>query len=209
MFGVRNSDCEICPAFIDFRQLAQTGESEDVTAFPINEYRFGFVGRLASEKQPQFAIRAFAVVHSRHSSTRLTMVGDGPLLAECKRLVADLRLEGSVDFLGATDRVGEIYRDRLDCLLVPSLYEGQCRVAAEAQFFGCKVMCSDALPIQAFLTPDDAVRMPSDDIDLWAEEMLESAMQHSRAHPWTIEAAESHPVLGRHAGVQSFLALVS
>lgn len=209
MFGADESECVIYPVFIDFRHLAQSADSAGFAQHQHDGYRFGFVGRLAPQKQPLFAIRAFAGLLARHPGARMVMVGDGPMRDECRRLVDDLDIGESIDLVGATERVGEIYRNRLDCLLVPSSYEGQCRVAAEAQFFGCQVLCSDVLPEQAFLDPEAAIRLPADDIRAWVEAMTEAVEGGLRGRNWTIEEAENHPFLGRAAGVKSLLDLVS
>lgn len=59
------------------------------------------VGRFVEKKAPQVTLSAFAKVFQAASDARLRMIGDGPLLDECKELAKTLRLDGAVTFLGA------------------------------------------------------------------------------------------------------------
>jgi glycosyltransferase involved in cell wall biosynthesis len=58
------------------------------------------VGRLVEKKAPQVTIRAFARVRAEHPSSRLLMVGGGPLTDQCADLVADLGIVDSVTLAG-------------------------------------------------------------------------------------------------------------
>jgi glycosyltransferase involved in cell wall biosynthesis len=59
------------------------------------------VGRFVEKKAPQVTIRAFAQMHRCRADVRLRMIGDGPLLDECRGLAADLGVASAVTFLGA------------------------------------------------------------------------------------------------------------
>ena len=63
--------------------------------------RFLTIGRFVEKKRPDLTIAAFAEVASTDPSCRLVMVGDGPLLDRCKRLVKSLEIEDRVEFLGS------------------------------------------------------------------------------------------------------------
>jgi colanic acid/amylovoran biosynthesis glycosyltransferase len=73
---------------------------------------FVAVGRFVEKKEPRLTLRAFAEVHASEPSARLRMVGDGPLLEECRALAAELGVAGAVEFLGAQphERVREEMR---------------------------------------------------------------------------------------------------
>ena len=58
------------------------------------------VGRFVEKKAPQLALSAFAEVYRAESEARLRMIGDGPLLDECRALVSQLGIESAVTFLG-------------------------------------------------------------------------------------------------------------
>jgi glycosyltransferase involved in cell wall biosynthesis len=66
------------------------------TAPPI----FLAVGRFVEKKAPQATICAFNLVYQRTPDVRLRMIGDGPLVNECKTLLWKLGLENAVTLLG-------------------------------------------------------------------------------------------------------------
>jgi len=81
------------PCGVDCRQFAG---ADPAAALPT----FLAVGRFVEKKAPQQTLRAFAEVYRRFPSAELRMVGDGPLLQECRRLTRELLIEAAVTFLG-------------------------------------------------------------------------------------------------------------
>lgn len=61
------------------------------------------VGRFVEKKAPHITILAFNEVLKEFPNVKLTMVGDGPLLAGCKQLVTALGIEKNVDFAGVLE----------------------------------------------------------------------------------------------------------
>ena len=59
------------------------------------------VGRFTAKKAPDATLRAFAKVRHADSTAVLRMIGEGPLLSDCRRLASDLGIEDAVSFLGA------------------------------------------------------------------------------------------------------------
>lgn len=59
------------------------------------------VGRFVPKKSPQRTIQAFAKIRKHDHSVRLRMIGDGPLLDECRRLAANYGVESDVTFMGS------------------------------------------------------------------------------------------------------------
>jgi glycosyltransferase involved in cell wall biosynthesis len=66
--------------------------------------RFIAVGRFTEKKAPQITISAFAKVLNACPDARLRMIGEGPLLEQCKVLANDLGVSNSITFLGAQDQ---------------------------------------------------------------------------------------------------------
>jgi colanic acid/amylovoran biosynthesis glycosyltransferase len=58
------------------------------------------VGRFTEKKAPQITLNAFARVLKSFPEARLRMIGEGPLLEECQKLVTDLGIGNAVVFLG-------------------------------------------------------------------------------------------------------------
>lgn len=59
------------------------------------------VGRFVEKKGPQLTLAAFADVLRQYPEARLRMIGDGPLLGECRRLSRSLAIDRAVTFLGS------------------------------------------------------------------------------------------------------------
>jgi glycosyltransferase involved in cell wall biosynthesis len=58
------------------------------------------VGRFTEKKAPQITLAAFARVVKNYPEARLRMIGEGPLLEDCKMLVKELKIDDAVLFLG-------------------------------------------------------------------------------------------------------------
>jgi colanic acid/amylovoran biosynthesis glycosyltransferase len=58
------------------------------------------VGRFVEKKAPQLTLTAFQIVLQNHPAARLRMIGDGPLLEQCKKLAEQLGIAHAVNFLG-------------------------------------------------------------------------------------------------------------
>ena len=62
-----------------------------------------FVGRVSAEKRVRYLLKAFATVADMQPSAHLLIVGDGPQLAECRRLASELGVANRVTFAGEVD----------------------------------------------------------------------------------------------------------
>lgn len=63
--------------------------------------RIIMVGRLVEKKRPDLSIRAFASCVARFSDCELVIIGDGPMLEECKALADSLGISDKLRWLGA------------------------------------------------------------------------------------------------------------
>jgi glycosyltransferase involved in cell wall biosynthesis len=93
---------------------------------------FLFVGRLAANKRPDHALKAFTAIRRALPEARLWLVGAGPLERELRDLLPD-----GAELLGRLPRQ-ELYERmaRAHCLLVPSVREGWGLVVIEANSVG-------------------------------------------------------------------------
>ncbi len=99
------------------------------------------VGRLASQKRPELAIRALAIARQTRPSLRLTLAGSGELEAGLRRLADALGIGGSVEFLGNRDDVPDLLA-RAGCVVVTSVYEGCSLAILEAMAAGVPVVAA-------------------------------------------------------------------
>lgn len=79
------------------------GPSNDFFSVPITlkeNFNFLSVGRFVEKKAPQITIKAFSQCLSSFPTAKLFMIGEGPLLNDCKLLVEELNISDKVKFLG-------------------------------------------------------------------------------------------------------------
>ena len=113
---------------------------------------YGCVGRLNENKNAAFALRAFRHVWEQRRSSYLLIVGTGELETALKSEAAAMPCRDNVIFLGMRQDVPQLLQ-AMDCLLMPSLFEGFPVVSIEAQAAGLHVFAaSDGITPQAQLT---------------------------------------------------------
>ena len=89
-----------------------------------SDFVIGCVGAFTAEKGQELLLRAFGdLTHKNGSQFRLVLVGDGPLLKHCKKLIKKLNIEDSVTLTGFLVDLDEIF-PAFDLLVQPSLSEG-------------------------------------------------------------------------------------
>lgn len=100
------------------------------------------VGRVAFEKNIGFLLRMLQHVRVSHPDVLLLIAGEGPALAQLKRLVQRQRLEANVQFVGYLDRATSL----LDCYRAGDVFvfasrtETQGLVLLEAMALGVPVV---------------------------------------------------------------------
>ena len=112
---------------------------------PEESYIIGHVGRFSEEKNHKFLINIFSKIVNMLPQSRLLLVGNGELLNEIKKEVANKKLSESVIFTGNVDNVQDYYQ-AMDCFVLPSIYEGFSLVTLEAQAAGLSCVISTGVP---------------------------------------------------------------
>ena len=117
-----------------------------------------FVGRLTKEKNLDFLIQTFKMVHDKNPHTTLVITAQGPLEAELKKLAIslDLDLERDIVFTGAVpyDTLVQVYY-AADLFVFASLTETQGLVLIEAMAAGLPVVAVRASGVQEMV--DDGI----------------------------------------------------
>lgn len=90
------------------------------------------------------AIRAFAVVHSRHPDTTLTIAGSGPEASKLKALADHLSLSSAIKFTGRLEpqAMANLYREA-DMAINPSLVDNMPNSVLEALASGVPVVSTN------------------------------------------------------------------
>lgn len=133
------------------RGLYDTGHStSDIRKsfdIPSSDFVFGIIARVTEQKGQLYALRAMAGLRRNFPETRLLFVG-GPgynegYLNQVKREVDRLDLNSVVHLAGWRADAFQVMGD-LDCLLLPSVWEGFGLVLLEATFQGLPVVATRA-----------------------------------------------------------------
>ena len=103
--------------------------------------RLLMVGRMSMQKNPQAAVGALALL--KELPWTMTVIGDGPLLAETRAETERLGLGSRIEFRGwaTAAEVSEVMKNS-EILLMPSLSEGLPMVAVEALTHGLAIVGS-------------------------------------------------------------------
>ncbi len=137
---------------------------EDNGASPSNDApRYLFVGRLIPRKRPLELLQSFASVLAELPKATLTMVGDGPLMAEVSR--AALPYGASVSLVGRAegDALQPVYA-QADILVLPAVREVWGLVVNEALAHGLYVIATDQVGSAHDLLDDaSGAIVPADD----------------------------------------------
>ena len=127
---------------IDLARIAEGRKATLPEPMSPDTVDFITIGRCSAEKNHAMLLDAFALVHARYPHTRLTILGEGPLLDETRTRRDDLGLTDVVRMPGFSNRA--LARlDRSDCFVLPSRYEGQPMVILEALALGKPVIVTD------------------------------------------------------------------
>lgn len=100
------------------------------------------VGRFDPQKDYHNLVRAFAQVVMEKPNTVLLIAGDGPLRPSVEELVRELRLEGSVRFLGIRRDMPRLM-NAADAYAMSSAWEGMANVLLEASASGLPIVATD------------------------------------------------------------------
>jgi glycosyltransferase involved in cell wall biosynthesis len=103
------------------------------------------LGRLAFEKGQDMLLEAWAEVAPRHPSWRLRLYGSGPEEAALRRLAAELGIEASVEFAGATSDLEDALTGA-SVFALSSREEGFPLAIMEAMAYGLPTVAFDCAP---------------------------------------------------------------
>ena len=191
-------DVVMIPCLIDFNTLHSRA-----TALPERQrdaggnFVFGCVGRLMAQKNQAIIIRALADLIQQAGHADLLLVGEGEDQSMLMALAATLGITDRVQFMGVTDNIGAVFRGRIDALLVPSLYEGQGRIVAEAQSFGLPIALSSGIPRMAALNANGVIMDVPQEVGAWCSAM-QQLMRMPRTPAWPQDALNQHALSLAH-----------
>ncbi|MCM1066452.1 MAG: glycosyltransferase family 1 protein [Muribaculaceae bacterium] len=113
-------------------------------SIPLDAKVLGHIGRFVPLKNQAFVVDIFNEFKKMNSTARLLLIGIGPEFDNVYGKVKQLGLENSVIFTKERADIPELLSG-IDCLLMPSLYEGLPFVLVEAQAADTPCLVSDTI----------------------------------------------------------------
>ena len=101
----------------------------------------GFVGRLSPEKGPEVFVRSALLLRSRCPAARCVIVGEGPMEAAMRQLIAQCGLQEQVLMVGPRSDMAAVYNE-LDLLVCSSHSEAMPLAVMEAMASGLPVVAT-------------------------------------------------------------------
>jgi glycosyltransferase involved in cell wall biosynthesis len=118
------------------------------------ELRIAFVGRLISNKGPQYFVEAAPIILHEFPSAKFLIIGEGPLLSALHSRVQKLRVKDRFQFLGSVPKLSTFLRN-CDVYVRPSLTEGMPLTVLEAMACGIPTVATRIEGVTEILTHGD------------------------------------------------------
>lgn len=159
---------------------------------------FGFIGAHTKQKGLDILAKAYIKYRNEGGKRELIVAGTGPLTPKLKRDLDSANLSDTVEFLGFIDNVQSFY-DRVDVVVVPSIWEGFCNVVAEGILTGSQVLASNCHsgPSDICKTLGQGILFEPTNVDelasIMGDEKLQFNVGEITKHPY-----ESIEVIGKY-----------
>lgn len=112
-----------------------------------DEIVIGHIGRISFQKNQEFILSVFTLLHERLANLRLVLIGGGAD-HELREFVEANGLRDKVIFLGLRNNIKDYY-SLFDVFFFPSRYEGLPVTLLEAQANGLPILASDVISKQS------------------------------------------------------------
>lgn len=136
-----------------------------------NTFVIGCIGRLCEQKNQLFLLYVLKEA-LKTRDCRLLLVGEGDHEDLLRKKVLEMQIADKVIFYGVSNEVNHLMCC-MDCLAMPSLFEGLGIVAIEAQCLGLPVVCSENIPEEAYASEGIKSICLNEGARSWAAALLE------------------------------------
>lgn len=127
------------------------------------------VGRCAMQKNPFFALDVMKECVTRFPNIEYWWIGNGKLFSDMKEYLHQLGIEDNVKLLGERTDVKALYQ-AMDCLFLPSLFEGLPVTCIEAQAAGLPIVMSDTITREVVITNlVETLSLKNNTLEEWAD----------------------------------------
>lgn len=133
----------------------------------------GNVGRLCYQKNQTFLLDILLEVQKQKKESCLLLVGEGEERNALEAKAKHLGIADSVIFCGVSTKPEHLLW-AMDVFVFPSWFEGLGIVAVEAQAAGLRTIVSEAVPEEAFVTPNIKRASVGRKAEYWAKMILDA-----------------------------------
>lgn len=137
IMGIDSSKVSVVPNAVDDIKFLPSSRRHDHDGV----IRVGFVGRLISNKGPQYLVEAAPYILRDFSNVQFQVVGAGPMLQGLQHRAHQLGVEHSFRFLGTVPSVPE-FMHSCDIIVRPSLTDGMPLTVLETMACGIPTVAS-------------------------------------------------------------------
>lgn len=138
-----------------------------------SETLIGHIGRFSEQKNHMKIVDVFNNYKKIDKSAKLLLIGNGEKKNEVKNRIKKNSLENDVIFIDETLRP-ENYMSAMDVMFMPSVFEGLCLVALEAQANGLPLVISDKFSYETIITKYVTMIDIEADDDTWVHAIKNS-----------------------------------
>lgn len=163
----------------------------------------GHVGRFCEVKNHVMLLDIFAQLHAQCHTSKLLLVGDGPLREELEQKAARLGLTDEIIFMGIRTDVADLMQ-AMDVFVLPSLYEGLPVTVVEAQAAGLPCIIADTITQEVCLSDLVQREALSDDVKTWADTAIAAASTTARENMQEVIRGAGYDIRHSAATLTSF-----
>ncbi|MBL7074522.1 glycosyltransferase family 4 protein [candidate division KSB1 bacterium] len=142
-------------------------------AISVDTFVIGIIARLTKQKGHQTLFNALPKILEVHPNTKLLIVGDGELKTGLQNQAAQMGIAAVCKFVGHVEIV-QPYYEACDVIVIPSIFEGFCFTALEAQLMGKLVVASNTSSLPEIVADNQSgFLVPVNDADAFAHRIIQ------------------------------------
>ncbi len=166
------SEAVVIPNSVNLDLFYQDRKGEE------NQLRIVHVGRYGYQKNQEFILDVFSIIHQKFPKSTLRLVGFGADEEKLKNKTYELNLDQSVTFVPGDTDIPTEYKNA-DYMIFPSRYEGFGIVLIEAQAAGVYCFVSEAIQPEADAGSMQRLTL-KDSAEVWAKAVLTYHKDHPK-----------------------------
>lgn len=147
-------------------------EVRDELGIKEDQFVIGTVGRMEYQKNHDFLVDIFEIIHRSLPNSELVLIGDGSLKDEIHKKLEDKKLTECTRFLGIRNDVDKLLQ-ALDVFIMPTRFEGLSLALLEVEASGLPCLTSDVVPAEAKVVENFHFLSLKEGPDIWAKQAMQ------------------------------------